>query len=293
MPKNQFKAIASSVTSPTDNRTRKVVLVDAPACWDEDYETEIHAPASKYYRKYLVDGSEQNQHRHIRYKLYVPLKSSNKVIVEVRLRTEGGAATITSAPLPMYQAIGMQEVVEQGLDFWNKRFQVKISDPKCKNLRCRTKVMDIEYRVVWLDMPAVDQFNDLKKAAAPGFYHSKMLVYENMDRERVANGVMEISLTTNTYIAAHEFAHLVGIADEYPDEEDGESVRYVKPDGSLDAPVDLLEHKEKSSALAGIMSTQYSFATVPRHAWNIAIEVQELLSQKLGRPLTCDITQLR
>jgi type VI secretion system secreted protein VgrG len=293
MTKPTFKPVASSVTSPRENRKRKEVLIDAPACWDEDYEKEIYAKASKYYHKYVMNGSEQDQHRHIRYKIYVQPKSSNKVLVEVRLRTEGAPMTITSEPLAMYQALGMQEVVEQGLDFWNKRFHIKISDPECRDPRCRTKVMEIEYRVVWLDMPVNDEFNDLSEPAKPGLYHSKMLVYENMDRERVANGILEISLTTNTYIAAHEYAHLVGIADEYPDNDGGRSVRYVKPDSSLDTPIDLIEYKEISSPLAGVMSTAYKFATVPRHAWNIAIEVQELLSDRLGRKIKCDIIQLR
>jgi type VI secretion system secreted protein VgrG len=293
MTKQNFKAIGTSVTSPRDNRQRKEVLVDAPACWDEDYEKEIYARASKYYHKYVLDGTEQDQHRHIRFKIYFQPKSTNKVIVEVRLRTEGGSMTITSEPLAMYQAVGMQEVVEQGLDFWNKRFNIKIADPNCKDPRCRSKVMEIEYRIVWIDMPVKDEFNDLQKPAKPGFYHSKMLVYEDKERESVGNGILEISLNTNTYIAAHEYAHLLGIPDEYPDEEDGKCVRYVKPNGSMDAPIDLLEYKQKSSKDAGVMSTQYKFATAPRHAWSIAIEVQELLTSKLGRPITCDIIQLR
>lgn len=293
MSKPTFKPIASSVTSPRDNKTRKEVLIDAPACWNEDYETEIHAKASKYYRKYMVDGSEQDQHRNIRYKIYVPLMSSNKVIVEVRFRTEGGAKTITSDPLPMNRANEMQAVVVRGLDFWNKRYTVKISDPQRREQRCRTRVMEIEYRVVWVDTPEVDTFNDLTKAAAPGAYHSKLIVYENIAREHVSNGMMEIALTTNPYIAAHEYAHVVGLPDEYPDGEGGKCVRYVRPDAVLDTPIDLLEFKSIESPLAGIMSTAYSFAAVPRHAWNIAIEIQELLSQKLGRTITCEIIQLR
>ena len=282
-----------SVTTPRENRKYKDVFIKIPVCWNEDYESEVFAEYTKYYRKYVLDGSESNQHRVIRYKLYVPIKSSEKIIVEVRLWTEGGQATITSDPLPMYQALGMQEVVEQGLDFWNKRFAVKISDPTRAEVSCRTKVMEIEYRVVWLDSSVSEEFNDIKKPAKAGFYHSKMLVYKTMERERVANGILEISLDTNTYVAAHEYGHIIGLPDEYPDDEDGKCVVYVKPDGSTDDPVDLTEYTRKSSPLAGIMSTAYSFQTVPRHAWCVAIEVRDLLSQKTGRKIACEIIQLR
>ncbi len=97
-----------------------------------------------------------------------------------------------------------------------------------------------------------------------------------------------MSSNSSDFIGAHEFGHLTGVPDEYPDQDGNTSVRHIKPDGSLGEHV-MLATWELNSPAASVMSTKDSFKRFPHHFWNIAIEVQELLSAKFGREVTCAI----
>jgi type VI secretion system secreted protein VgrG len=71
---------------------------------------------------------------------------------------------------------------------------------------------------------------------------------------------------------------------------DDETVKYKKPDGTWDAPVpSLSDDEEPEPAAANIMNSAGSVIIRDRHAWQIAIEVQELLRTKIGRKIKCDI----
>ena len=103
--------------------------------------------------------------------------------------------------------------------------------------------------------------------------------------------VIDVSMATNAQTHAHEFGHCYGIPDEYSYVDgDDETVRYVKPDGSWDAPVPALaDAKEPEPKDANMMNAYGSTILYHRHAWQIAIEVQALLRAKIGRKITCDI----
>ncbi len=81
----------------------------------------------------------------------------------------------------------------------------------------------------------------------------------------------------------------MGLPDEYSYTADTETVKYYKPDGTLDAAISAPPSKPKTAADATIMSSTNNTTTLPRHAWYVAIEVQELLTAKLGRKITCTI----
>jgi type VI secretion system secreted protein VgrG len=285
MTEPKYRKVGSSTTTTIDNKRRREVTINAPACWVEDYEAEIYSPVQKYSSIFLIDGSEADRVSRARYKLLVPLKSSSKITAEIRFITQGGAMSIGGQELPLHEAVGMQEVVDEGLaTYWNNLFKVKISDPICG-----VKNMDLEFRAIWLPTTPSMSSTDVLRSAQEGEYHRKLIVYESMVTESVSNFIMELALSSNSYIAAHEFAHCLGIPDEYQVEENYGTLKYIKPDGKYDNTIDLKVRKEKSSPLATIMSTAYINRRLPRHAWNIAIEVQELLSKKLGRKIKCDI----
>lgn len=289
----KFKSIGSSKLSPIDNMKRKEILVpkrevavSAPSCWLEDYQAEIFAPVQKYSSLLLKDGSEAHRIARTRYKLYVPLKSSSKVTVEVRFITQGGAMRLGGENLPLYHAEGMQDVVNEGLEaYWNRLFKIKITDPVCG-----IKQMDLDFRAIWLATRPEMLSMNTTGAAKEGEFHRKLIVYEDIERESVSNFVMELGLASNSYIAAHEFAHCLGIPDEYPTDISYGTLRYRRPDGTFDKVIKITEDKPKESKQSTVMSTAYSKnRLLPRHAWNIAIEVQELLTTKLGRKIACDI----
>ncbi len=101
---------------------------------------------------------------------------------------------------------------------------------------------------------------------------------------------MNVAKSTSDWTYAHEFAHCTGLPDEYSYSTDTEQIKYIKPDGTLDAAISAPSGgKSKTAADATIMSAVDNTTTLERHAWNIAIEVQELLRAKLGRAIKCTI----
>jgi type VI secretion system secreted protein VgrG len=129
----------------------------------------------------------------------------------------------------------------------------------------------VEYKVLW----------DV------GSEHYVLRVYTSYPREGEGNGVVSVQTSTTAWIFAHEFGHCVGLPDEYSTLGTADSVRYIKPDGSLDASVTAPAVKPASDPSATIMSTYDNTTTLNRHCWNVAIEVQALLRSNLGRAITC------
>lgn len=121
--------------------------------------------------------------------------------------------------------------------------------------------------------------------------HYAIKVHNTYPREGVTGTVMDVSKSTTAWTYAHEFGHCFGLPDEYSySQTDTQKVKYIKPDGTMDTAISAPPGgKSKTAADATIMSAVDSLKTLPRHAWNIAIEVQDLLTQKLGRAVKCDI----
>lgn len=101
---------------------------------------------------------------------------------------------------------------------------------------------------------------------------------------------MNVSISTELTTFAHEFGHCIGLPDEYSYTENDETVKYFKPDGSLDEAINCpVDGKYIDDPTAIIMSNAEGARIIKRHGWNIAIEAQELLREKIGREIKCDI----
>lgn len=152
---------------------------------------------------------------------------------------------------------------------WNNKFRLEINDPQCGQ-----KVLPVVFRVLWVDENQ----------------HYTLQIHKRYDRENVTGDVMNVSLLTELTTYAHEFGHCVGMPDEYSYTEFEETVRYFKPDGTLDAPIVCHVNGTSPQDLTqSIMSYAEGALILKRHGWNIAIEAQELLSKKIGRKIRCDI----
>ncbi len=243
---------------------------DNKKCIPDDYDKEISLNTfGTYFKKYKADGTtEISLNTPVQYKIYVPLKSGTEVTVEVRFKVEPdsglGATEATDAKTKLQKGV---------TDNWNKKkfkLVTKDSAPECP-----AKTFTVVFKPVWVDSGQ----------------HYTIKVHSTYPREGVTGPVMDVSKTTKAWTYAHEFGHCFGLPDEYSyDASETQSVKYMKPDGTLDAAVSAPpDGKSKTAADATIMSAVDNTTILPRHAWNIAIEVQSLLTSKLGRKVECSI----
>jgi type VI secretion system secreted protein VgrG len=274
IPKTTWTPAGSSSTTPTDDKRRKEVPLPAPTCWIEDYEKEISVNSTgRYAEAYNAAGVSHGYSMPRKYKIYVPLKTSLTINVEVRFKivprlTVRGTAEEKAAAEKMAIS-NAKSAFESGIAAnWNGKLKLEINDPVCGK-----KKFDIVYKALWVTSDE----------------HCVLNVHTASRREGVTGTVVDVSAKTRPWVYAHEFGHTVGLPDEYSYEDPVETVKYYKPDGTLDSAIRAPKNgKNASEADATIMSADGSLVVLPRHAWNIAIEVQELLTSKIGRKITCD-----
>lgn len=266
----------SSSTTPTDDRKRVEVKVSLPACWLEDYEKDITVnPTGRYSESYNVAGiSNRLNVGQRKFKLKVPLKTNGKITVEVRFKLVSKLVlTGAEAEKSVKKSAAFKQAkmnLENGITKnWNNSFKLEIDDPVCGK-----KMFDIEYKAVWVEASE----------------HYALNVHTTYPREGVSGLILDVSSSTTDWTYAHEFGHCVGLPDEYSYSTDIETVKYYKPDGSLDAAISAPpDGKDATASDATIMAAYDSVKKLPRHAWNIAIEVKILLLEKLGREIKCGI----
>lgn len=281
-----FKNVSSSLTTTVDNRQRKIVEVSkAPSCWHQQIAREIlDLLPGTYYRRYDSHGNPDDRATGAAYVIAIKLTGSPFVKVHLRFNAEPGFtgaeehfATLSKDD-PMYAitreaAAGrVQEVLNKFLvvvnKTWNKRFNIEITDPACG-----VKVMPIIYDVIHSqDGP-----------------HYTIKAYKTFKRERVDRLYVHLSQKSLDTTHVHEFGHCIGLPDEYShSDEHAEMIRYKKPDGTLDQPIiGILEGTKTPHSNELMIRGTPKFHE--RHAWNIAIETQRILSSETGRQIKCRI----
>jgi hypothetical protein len=247
------------------NDPTKRTKTQCKKCWREDYEKEISIDSyGRYFKKYLPLGIPHAYSFHKEYKIFVHLKALNTVIVKVRFKMNPQAgvsdADAKAAKITMTKGVKAH---------WNGKFNLVVDDPVCGK-----KTLKISYRVAWV---------------TSGQHYSVNLL-NTLPTEFVRGKTLFVSNSTDDWTYAHEFGHCVGLPDEYSYTIFTETVKYIKPDGSLDTGIIAIPKTDGGKTVgATIMSTGGITTVLKRHAWNIAIEVQELLRAKLGREVKCTI----
>lgn len=153
---------------------------------------------------------------------------------------------------------------------WSYKFKLKVIDPECG-----TRTMPIRFQLLWNP-------RDTSVAAT-----HRVNMVRNMNRAAVTGFVVDIGYNDVTndhgWVLAHEYGHTVALPDEYFYTAGGPaSVVYKKADGSTDSFA--LEPAGRN-----IMRSHASNKYLKRHFYFVAIEAQELLRQKTGRNVTCEI----
>jgi type VI secretion system secreted protein VgrG len=279
---SKYKVAGKTVTTPVALTKRSEILIDSPECWIEDHESEVNTSVENYAQTSTLNGNIKNRNRFAKFKIYVPSKSNMPVVIEVRfkitpeflsfdeemrLTSEEKEARIKP---DLEKAEPIKVIAERGISAWNRKYQLEILDPNCGK-----RVLPIEYKIVWVDA------NE----------HLSVSVSANKIRESVSPGVMSVSLSSEDFVYTHEFGHVIGLPDEYSTDPDNDLiVKYYKPDGTLDKPlVALAEGKTVPQKDANLMNSAEFPVFLPRHAWNVAIEAQTLLTKEIGREIKCKI----
>lgn len=240
-------------------------------CWEGDYEKDISVNSyGRYFKKFKFDGTPYNYNFQKKYKIYAPVKTGSEITVEVRFKIEVQPAVIKKIKVENRAKKKLSKAVNKN---WNGKFTLEADDSEC--LVCGKKTFKIKYKISWVNS---GQDYTIK-------------IHNIFAREGVSGNVMNVSKSTKPWTYAHEFAHCIGLPDEYSYTNKRESVQYIKPDRSptlaISAPPG---GKPKNGAGATIMSAVGNTKVEKRHGWNIAIEVQDLLKSKLGREIKCKIT---
>lgn len=244
----------------------------ARVCWVNDQDIRVAANAhGRYYQVYGPGGDAKVFSMERRFRIDVPLHTAGDVEVTVKLK----AVPVPGPPEAQATEHDIEAVKARMVgaiqQFWNGRFTLSVSDPQCGN-----RSFPIRYKVEW-----VTRGQDYT-----------MNVYPSVMRAHVQSLRLNIWKGISAWTLAHEFAHCVGVADEYAyDPDEAWTLRYYAHDGTLhDEVVQLPPIKPGTDPTATIMSTMRSTATAPRHAWPIAFEAQRFLSAEIGRTITCIVT---
>jgi type VI secretion system secreted protein VgrG len=217
-------------------------------------------------RKYAADGTTEITLTVTRsFKIYAPVKTGTEISVEVRFSVEMDGVELTDEDVARAKTN-----LETAASTWNNKFTLVANDPQCPS-----KTLKIVFKPVWVDSGQ----------------HYTFKVHTTYARPGLTGPVMDVSGSTTAWQYAHEFGHCFGLPDEYSySPTDAQQVKYIKPDGTLDAAISAPPGgKSRTAADATIMSAIGNTTRLPRHAWAVAIEVQELLKQKLGRDVKCSI----
>ncbi len=253
--------LASSLAHPAAE------VADPPEqCWLNDHSCQVlEYPDRRYFEAYAADGELLDYDLTSSFRIDVPLKTGGDIVVTAKIkifRQEGVSDDDVEIA---------KERLKKGIsDRINSKFVLDVCDGPCG-----TRSFPIRYEVNF-----VSSGED---------YH--MFLHKNYPREEVIGRTIHVTVDTDQWIHVHELMHCLGLPDEYMDDREMPiTIRHVMPDGVLnpDALV-TVAMREDDDPESSMMFDQYNALVKPRHAWNIGLEVQELLSREIGREITCTV----
>jgi type VI secretion system secreted protein VgrG len=263
----------SAPASPSfePNDAGPVMGVNGVCCWCEDYEDDRSPLANRVYYRRHHDGAPEVGSNQKWFRLFVLLKSGF-IKVQVRFKYLPYGPT---TPDEVNAAIRGLTAAAQS---WTGHIRIRIEDPLCG-----PRVLPVQFEA--LNVSSVQHYTVTVFQWMPPEFQVKGEQRAHVEHDQVRL----LTSTTREWTFTHEFAHCLGLPDEYgysPD--DIERVTYITPQGPPDPPIDV-DIRGAASRGQGInvMSTHGQYTRCKRHGYFVAIETQELLTEVLGRPIRC------
>lgn len=285
MTKIKYTEAGSAVTTPLDNTRRtEIRLANAPVCWDYQYAFEVFASCNiNYYQTSTLQGEPYGNESIIEYQLLVNFIGSPYVMVRVRFGAKPAiwhgsilakapdptaSQVQTQSPDPAIAEVTSARFIKAVNKTWHNRFRLEITDPACGSV-----IVPVRYVAVRDD-------------ARP---HYVINAVENLEREALKGSNLWLSPTTKHNTFVHEFAHCIGLPDEYSTQ-DGVTlkVNYTQPNGTKGE--DIICYPPPAAPPGGhrLMTTGVPIF-LERHAWPVAIDTQRFLKMRLGRNISCRV----
>lgn len=230
-------------------------------CWCEDYSKEISSTSNgNYYDLAEAPGRiKKFAPGKVKYKLFCRLKS-REILIEVRFqinRASGGEDLLSRAWGKM---LGVN-------DYWGGKARLVVDDPECG-------VAKLPIR-----------FSAVEDDGAP---HRIFELVPDTVNANARNMKVQVNSKSSSWTMAHEFGHVIGLADEYIADKGVTHFIYYAPDGMNSGYIERIPNGSLPFGKT-IMAAVNATGMKDRLFWCIAIEAQALLRQALKRSVKCSI----
>lgn len=237
-------------------------------CWLNDHSRQVlEYPDGRYFEAYEPDGTRLEHDLVSSFRVDVPLKSGGDILVTVKVKVvKRGRVSDQDVETAKARLL-------RGIDLGiNNKFTVQVTDGAYGS-----RSFPIRYVVEFVT----------------GDEDCMMLLHARYPREKVSGSTIYVSVQTNSWVHLHEFMHALGLPDEYMEKDQAErTVRFFQPNRVLSSDAVVTRtSREASDPDATLMSDHHNIVLKPRHAWNIGLEVQELLGREIGREIACTVTR--
>lgn len=244
-----------------------------------------------YYNHYLgAAGTNRETGHYPGYKagLDVMASSRRRVLVTLSFRAlPAPGITVTAGQVQQAK----DTLVDQVNALWNQRrlqMNVIAYDAAGRQPTGASRRLDVQFRIRWVlsggdyAMYVYPTTNDLP--SVPGRTDKPAFVRAGAGSGRIE---MHIAVDEAAWVYSHEFAHCIGLPDEYSHA----GVQYIRPNGAtgqlMQRPDAAISANRQGNVNAGgrdpdlrtAMSTHSTTNLLPRHLWPTALEVRKLLNR--------------
>lgn len=230
-------------------------------CWCEDYSREISTTSNGNYYDLAEAPGKIKKFRagQVKYKLFCRLKS-REIMVEVRFRLSRNEENKELINKAWERMLGVNK-------YWGNKAKLVIDDPECGLSK-----LPIRFSVTEDD-------------SSP---HRSFEIVPDTTTANARELKVQVNSGSSAWTMAHEFGHVIGLADEYVADRGISHFIYYAPDGSNSGYVERIPNGSLPFG-RNIMAASNATGMVARLFWCIAIESQSLLQQGLKRNVKCSI----